>query len=363
MLKHLCCVVPLVLLSACATPTLQTPTSDSSAVAREADIQRQYVIKQFVNRQQMLSRVMYRLSTGATDLCGAHTGGEAGVVMMTAKGMDPPFHDAARAAFDLDDGFTIVDVEKDSPAALAGLQAGDHVVSVNGQPVVMSQAAAQATVALWKDAADRHTAIAVSVRRGGETLEKNVTPVRACYYPATLVENKDINAFADGQGIVVNSALMDFAHNDEELAVVLSHEFSHNILGHIEKKKQNALAGGALGLAADILFAATTGVNPGFTRAGASAGAAAYSVQFEQEADYEGMYLMQRAGYELDGAPDLWRRMAAVDPKAITLSTTHPTNPERFLALSTTIAEIRAKQTNGAPMVPNALPAADKPAR
>ena len=53
----------------------------------------------------------------------------------------------------------------------------------------------------------------------------------------------------------------------------------------------------------------------------------------EAEADYVGMYILANAGYEYANASDLWRRMSQKDPDAIWLSTTHPSNPERYVAL------------------------------
>ena len=103
-------------------------------------------------------------------------------------------------------------------------------------------------------------------------------------------------------------------------------------------------------------MAAAAGVNTqgNFAKGFGQIGADAYSVDFEQEADYVGLYLARRGGYSINNAADFWRR-AAVEkiPEAITLSTTHPSTPERFVALNKTIREIQAKQAAGQPLVPN----------
>ena len=59
------------------------------------------------------------------------------------------------------------------------------------------------------------------------------------------------------------------------------------------------VAGAGVGLVFDIL-AAVAGVNTGgdFMRIGAEAGAGAFSQDFEAEADYVGVYLMARGGYD-----------------------------------------------------------------
>jgi hypothetical protein len=45
--------------------------------------------------------------------------------------------------------------------------------------------------------------------------------------------------------------------------------------------------------------------------------------------------------------------MSVGNEEAIYSGVTHPTNPERYLALSETIKEIERKKNNGAPLVPD----------
>lgn len=82
-------------------------------------------------------------------------------------------------------------------------------------------------------------------------------------------------------------------------------------------------------------------------------GAASCSVEFEEEADYVGMYYMERAGYDSDGVADFWRRMAIEHPASIEHRQSHPTTPERFLAIEKTAAEIDTKRAAGAALLPN----------
>jgi predicted Zn-dependent protease len=115
------------------------------------------------------------------------------------------------------------------------------------------------------------------------------------------------------------------------------------------------VAGAGIGLVFDIL-AAVAGVNTGgdFMRIGAGAGAGAFSQDFEAEADYVGVYLMARGGYDIGLAPNFWRRMAVIHPGSIKTnhSSTHPSAPERFVALEGAVGEIRAKLAAGKPLTP-----------
>jgi len=87
---------------------------------------------------------------------------------------------------------------------------------------------------------------------------------------------------------------------------------------------------------------------------GSALGARVYSVQFEQEADYAALYVMRRAGYDLAGVAEFWRRIAAQDTRQISLHSTHSTTAERFVAIETALKEIAAKEQAGQPLAPNA---------
>ncbi|MBI1274777.1 M48 family metalloprotease [bacterium] len=179
-----------------------------------------------------------------------------------------------------------------------------------------------------------------------------------CIYPADINEDsKEINAFADGERIHVNTAIMDFVRNDDELAAVIGHEYAHNLMGHIDGGNRNAAIGGLLGMAADLLMA-SQGINSNgeFTKAGANGGRLSYAADFEREADYVGSYLMYRAGYKLENAPAFWRRMSMEHPDSIYIGSTHPVNPERYIMMQKTAAEIREKKAAGEPLVPDMKP-------
>ena len=173
-----------------------------------------------------------------------------------------------------------------------------------------------------------------------------------CSFGFKLEQDKVLNAYADGQNIVVSSAMVAFA-TDDELANVLSHEFGHNIMGHVQTTQQNAMTGGLLGMAADML-ASSQGIDTGgkLSKFGAQQAGMHYSQDFEREADYVGLYIMDKSGYNISAAPNMWRKMSVADPNGIYSAQTHPTNPERYVALNKAIEEINYKKQNHLPVVP-----------
>ncbi len=171
-------------------------------------------------------------------------------------------------------------------------------------------------------------------------------------------KDKGINAHADGEKIVINAHMVDFTKGeDEQLAFVLAHEYVHHMMGHVGSAKQNVMLGSVGGLLVDFA-AAAAGVNTrgGFSKIGGQTGLLQYSPGFEQEADYIALYMLERAGFNIDKAPHFWRRMARYNPKGIYTRTTHPTTPERFVMMEKIIKEIKHKKKSGEDMRPNFLP-------
>jgi predicted Zn-dependent protease len=174
-----------------------------------------------------------------------------------------------------------------------------------------------------------------------------------CIFPVELGKERGLNAYADGEKVVVFPEMVMFTQTDDELAYIIAHELAHNIMGHVNSTKSNATVGGLIGGVVDML-AQSQGLNTGggFTKLGAQSAVSAYSKDFEREADYIGMYIVARAGYDEKPAPDLWRRMSAEDPNGIYSGSSHPTNPERFVAMRKIITEIETKRAAGQPIAP-----------
>ena len=176
---------------------------------------------------------------------------------------------------------------------------------------------------------------------------------RKCNFDVALAEEGGLNAYADGEKVVMFPEMVAFTKNDAELALVLSHELAHNIMRHPDSTKQNVAVGGILGSLIDSV-AAAQGINTGgaLGQLGAQGAQLRYSKGFETEADYVGIYIMQRAGYDVSNVGEFWRRMSTQNPDGIYVGSTHPTNPDRYLTIQKTINEVQAKKNAGAPLIP-----------
>ncbi|NNG04891.1 MAG: M48 family metalloprotease [Inquilinus sp.] len=346
----------LTLLAACAAPTTAVPIGTAAMVAVETDAQRQYVIKRQISERERLHRVAWPLLAANAPLCGNDVRPAFGLTVWNLDNVADEFKPVARTDFSLSDRLSVQSVVPGSPSDAAGLRPGDEIVRIGGQTAPRGRNASQEFV-------DRLTAttadgpVVLEVARQQEPLTIELASAKSCDYGIVLEDGGQINAYADGSNIMVTRGMMRFVESDDELALVIAHELAHNAMGHVDSKQQNAVAGGVGGLLIDLLFAAG-GYDTGgaFTDMGMDVGAVSYSVEFEQEADYVGMYFLERAGFGGATVADFWRRMAAEDPGSIDERWSHPTTPERFIMIELAKAEIEQKVQDGVPLVPNRRP-------
>jgi membrane-associated protease RseP (regulator of RpoE activity) len=340
------------LLAACVAPQTRTPTMDKQAIDTEAQKQKELVIEAWLKDQGHLQTVSSKILTSGTSLCGEHVGPYFGVDTWTKQDLTPDWQAAAESRYSLGDEIQISFVVPGSPAETAGLKAGDVVLSLNDKPVVSGKEAGKLFAENLKGAG-KLGPVEFVVRRDYVEQKFQVTPSSACDFQTRLAQNSEKNAYADGKNIVVNQGMMDFFKSDDEMALVLSHELAHNAMRHMDAQKTNATIGSLVGLLLDVA-AAVGGVNTNgnFSRLGSNVAAGAFSVEFEQEADYVGLYFMSLAGYKIDDAANFWRRMATADPRSITMKSSHPTSPERFVAIENAVEEIDTKIAAAQPLEP-----------
>ena len=134
------------------------------------------------------------------------------------------------------------------------------------------------------------------------------------------------------------TALINQAHNNDELAFVLGHETAHHMLGHLSKTRDTALAGAVLGgLLASLAGGSASDVDLA-QNIGGTVGARTYSKDFELEADRLGTEIAFRAGYDpLDGALFFTR---IPDPGDQFLGT-HPPNGARIATVRQAMDNLR----------------------
>jgi predicted Zn-dependent protease len=128
---------------------------------------------------------------------------------------------------------------------------------------------------------------------------------------------------------------------------------AHANLGHLNKRRANAVIGWIGGAAADAgILLGGMSTYGAFSRVLTQAGARAFGVAFEREADYVGAYYAARAGYDLAGSEEIWRMFSLEDPDSIRIATDHPITPVRFVQMLKVVEEIEDKKRRNLPLDP-----------
>ncbi len=174
----------------------------------------------------------------------------------------------------------------------------------------------------------------------GNRLVRQADDVR---FPFTFfwVNQDQINAFAFFGGYIgINTGLIAETRSESELASVIAHEVAHVSQRHLVRNMGSMQNSGPATIAAvvgslllsmvspDLGMAAISGTLAGVKQVGIN-----YTRMYEQEADRIGLAMLARAGFDPQGAPDFFGRMAEkyrYASKVPAMLQTHPVSEARI---------------------------------
>ncbi len=164
-------------------------------------------------------------------------------------------------------------------------------------------------------------------------------------WEVTVFRDKAVNAFAlPGGKIGVYTGLLEVARGQHQLAAVIGHEVGHVLASHAnERVSQSWVVESGLGLA-QVIAGAGSSANPelfALLGLGAQVGVLLpFSRIQESEADWIGLDLMARAGFDPRASVSLWQNMARAGGSAPPeLLSTHPSSDTRILDLQQRMAK------------------------
>jgi predicted Zn-dependent protease len=339
--------------AACAGPVSRLPQLPKAEVETEQRTEQIAQIRDYFAQLHLVDTVAFRIRTANKADCKTWVSAQIGLYAVTPQSLPRKYRSFAHEALDLTWARpTVISVVDGSPAAQAGIVKGDEIIARS----MANSFRSPAPPAGWVDGWLKHNGIKpvrVDLRNDGVDRTVTVTPVMACAIPISYVTADAVNAETDGDKIVISSSILRVARTEAQLALIVGHELAHVNLGHLQKQQFNRVLGLVGGAMVDTSFLAG-GMSTGgvFTREFQKAGARAYSVGFEREADYVGAYYAARAGYDLTGAEEVWRAMSLLSPDSIRFAKTHPTTPMRLVQMQKVAAEIADKESHGLPLDP-----------
>jgi hypothetical protein len=302
--------------SASAAPKLYYLAVAPRDVAMEDEFQRRLVLEQRFLNEYRLDTIRFNLGRGALQFCESGKNTDFGLRIANGSIFAQAERRLAEEGFGFDNRVRVQHVIAGSSAQQAGLHSGDAIARINGAPVAVGPDGLRA----YGSATSSATRVTLSIERGEaqdrKTFDVQLEATQICTFDVQLTDSESISALTTGRHITVSKGMMWFA-NDAQLAFILAHEFAH-VIGDHSRMVQ-------------------TGVPP---------------QEVERSADYLGMYIMARAGYDVSEGPAFFRRVAANFPQMIAATPSHPATPYRYVALTRTVDEIKAKATSGIALLP-----------
>ena len=179
-----------------------------------------------------------------------------------------------------------------------------------------------------------------------------------------LLNNRRLTVLADDEGInaavgqnfdlTVLGGLVRVSGSDDEIALVLAHEYSHALFGHVAASRNNSMWGELIaGLAGLAVIASTADtitesqiemIAMDGTALGAAMGQTVFSKDMELEADHLALFILDDAGYEMTKGMQFFQRTYQIQGQmnvagrgqVVGFFATHPSDEERLLQLMAT---------------------------
>lgn len=273
--------------------------------------------------------VAYRLALAGTGLCPERYP-LTGLLFHHLAEYEPRDRPLMVGRYGLDRGPGVLTVIAETPAARAGLVAGDVLLAVNGRPLPTgASVAAEPKREKWRRLADeaedelekalREGPADLRIWRQGREIGLRLGSIPACLGRVRLARSTQVNAFATGRTVVMTLAMLSFLRSEDELAVVLGHEMAHNIFHHRAIRSEEGILRG-LGIKPSAVW------------------------KREEAADRFGLRLMAAAGYDLNAAIPFWRRYLGKYDWFPQIFRSHPSLGARERIAAEEIAAIRRER-------------------
>lgn len=345
------------LLSACAIPEQQgsaasQPPSASgkqgqvpSFFSRLTHTKEEATLRTLITQQDQLYRVAAPLLTSNTALCRGY---ERNLLGFTAKNIYsyPPDYTDAAAALGLTEYLSITGVLPDSGASTKGIQPKDILVAAGNKQMPSGPDAERQAAIVLSPLVMGNRPVKLTLERDGRRITTTVPLTLACAFSIELGNSDNVNSYADGRRVLVTRGMLEFTRSDEELAYVIAREIAHNALGHATRQRMVATIGGVI----DNLMR----MQPDMSAMAGTAGIRPYPQHMDTAADTLALYMLARAGYNIDNAPRFWRRLADQYPARVPNAYTalHPSVQARLHAIQRAAEQIRLKQEHQQDLIP-----------
>lgn len=163
--------------------------------------------------------------------------------------------------------------------------------------------------------------ITLMVNRVGQRIAKGANKPEYVWEFAVIQDDEQVNAFAlPGGKVAIFTGILKYTQTEAGLATVMAHEVAHALQRHGAERYSRGILE-QIGQIGALAGAAAGGIDPGVAIGAMSAYGVGVALpnsrEQETEADYIGLQLMAKAGYDPREAVPFWERMSGCPRKMI----------------------------------------------
>lgn len=167
----------------------------------------------------------------------------------------------------------------------------------------------------------RDPEVTLMVNRVGQRIAKGANKPEYVWEFAVIEDDDQVNAFAlPGGKVAVFTGILKYTKTEAGLATVMAHEVAHALQRHGAERYSRGILE-QIGQLGALAGAAAGGVDPGLAIGAMSAYGVGVALpnsrEQETEADFIGLQLMAKAGYDPREAVPFWERMSGCPRKMI----------------------------------------------
>ncbi len=163
--------------------------------------------------------------------------------------------------------------------------------------------------------------ITLMVNRVGQQIAKGANKPEYVWEFAVIDDDEQVNAFAlPGGKVAIFTGILKFTKTEAGLATVMAHEVAHALQRHGAERYSRGILE-QIGQIGALAGAAVGGIDPGIAIGAMSAYGVGVALpnsrEQETEADFIGLQLMAKAGFDPHEAVPFWERMSGCPRKMI----------------------------------------------
>jgi hypothetical protein len=351
---RLACASIALLIAGCSTTSVNNQGSASgdsydngatNNAAAPAESPQLRTLRNLTVQQDRLYRVAAPLLVSNAPLCRSYA---RNLIGFSAKNKYSYSSDYVQAAQSLGFGeqLQVTGVLPDSGAARAGVMRGDILTSVEGKTMPQGPNAEREAATILAPLVSKRANVKLGLLRGNRNLTLSVPLTLACGFGIELGNIDTVNAFSDGRRVLITRGMLNFARSDNEVAYVLAKELAHNALRYPTRLRMTATVGGII----DNLIR----ISPDTAALSGTAGVRPMTKDLDVAADTVSLYMLARAGYDVQGAHAFWQRLAEQYPASVPNGYTaiHPSTDARLDNIDRVVNDIQGTIAKKQPLFP-----------